>query len=136
MIGRPFRATRLQIDRARAARGGKLGAEEDVIDAQAEAALESVRAVVPPGKRALPLRKQPERVFQSEAEEFLEGLALGIAAQHLSAPRIGVVDVLVRGRNVVVAENRQARRLTELPLEPIAQGREPSELVFVLRRSD
>src|SRR5215475_3576501 len=136
MIGWSFRATRLQIDSARATAGGKLGAEQDMIDAQAEAALESVRSVVPPGKRALPLRKQPERVFQSAAEEFFESLALGIAAQHLPAPRIGVVDVLVSGRNVIVAENRQARRLTELLLEPVAKRREPSELVFVLRRSD
>src|SRR5215831_12155504 len=108
MIGRPFRAARLQIDRARAAPGGKLGAEQDVIDAQPEASLESVRAVVPPGVRVLFLGKQPECVFQSEAEEISKGLALGITAKHLSAPRAGVVDVLVGGCNVVVAENRQA----------------------------
>src|SRR5215831_9419196 len=136
MIGGPFRAARLQIDRARAAPGGKVGAEEDVIDAQAEAALESIGAVIPPGERALLLRKQPERVFQSEAKELPEGLALGIAAQDLSAPYVGVVDVLVSRRDVVVAENRQARRLTEFPLEPVAKGREPSELIFVLLRSD
>src|SRR5215831_2684755 len=105
MIGRPLRAARLQIDRASTAPGGKLGAEQDVIDAQPEVALESVRAVVPPGVRALALSKQPECVSESEPKELLEGLALGIAAQHLSAPGVGVVDVFVSWRDVVVAEN-------------------------------
>src|SRR5712691_2756522 len=131
MIGRPFKPARGDVDRARAAARRQLGPEQHVIDAQAQVALESVHAVVPPSERLLRLGKHPEAVLQSQAEETAEGFALAWTAQHLSFPGLGVVDILVGGRDVVVAEHSQTRGSLQLPAKKIVERREPIKLVTI-----
>src|SRR5712691_11695092 len=100
-----------EIDCARAAPQSELGAEQDVIDTQPEIALESIHAVVPPSEGFVRLSKHPEAVFQSQGEKLPEGPLLLGAAQDLTFPGLGIVNVLIGGRDVVVAQHREPRIL-------------------------
>src|SRR5258706_2400540 len=99
----------LDVDRRCAAPRGELGADQDMVDAQAAVAFEAVHSVVPPGERFLPLGKQPETVFQSQSKELPKGFPFPGAAQDLAFPQLRVVDVLICGCGGVVAQHREAR---------------------------
>src|SRR5690348_4864812 len=122
MIRRARQPARLHVYRARAASQSEPGAEQDVIDAQAEIAPERVHAVVPPGERFLVLAEHPEAVFQSQGENIPERLALPRAAQDLAFPFLWIVHVLVGGRDVVVAERRKQGGSAELFFEPASKS--------------
>src|SRR5467141_849466 len=111
MVGWALRSSWFEIDCARAAPQGELGAEQDVIDAQPEIALEPIQAVVPPGEGFVRLSKHPEAVFQSQRKKLSEGLPLLGAAQDLTFPGLGIVNVLIGRRDVVVAQHREPRIL-------------------------
>src|SRR5258706_15378178 len=91
----------LNVDRRCSAPQGELGADQDMVDAQAEVAFEPVHSVVPPGERFLPLGKQPEAVFQSQSKELPKGFPFPGAAQDLAFPQLRVVNVLIGGGGVV-----------------------------------
>src|SRR5258706_14213773 len=99
----------LDVDRRCATTQGELGADQDMVDAQAEVALETVHSVVPPGERFLPLGKHPEAVFQSHSKELPKGFPFPGAAQDLTFPELRVVNVLIGRGDVVVAQHREAR---------------------------
>src|SRR5713101_4644414 len=109
MVGWALHSPWFEIDCARAAPQSELGAEQDVVDAQPEIALEPIHAVVPPSEGFVRLSKHPEAVFQSQGKKLPEGLPLLGAAQDLAFPRLGIVNVLIGGCDVVVAQQREPR---------------------------
>ena len=114
MVAGPLGPARLDVDRARRARRGQRGRDQDVVDAQPPLLLEGEHAVVPPRVRALGLLEQPERVGQSQRDEAAERLLLGLAEQHLPGPLLRVVHVAILGRDVVVAEEHELRVARDL----------------------
>src|SRR5258706_13429162 len=87
----------LDVNRRCAATQGELGADQDMVDAQAEVAFEPVHSVVPPGERFLPLGKQPEAVFQSQSKELPKRFPSPGPAQLLAFPHLRAVNVLIAG---------------------------------------
>src|SRR5258706_8656740 len=120
----------LDVDRRCAATQRELGADQDMVDAQAEIAFEPVHSVVPPGERFLTLGKQPETVFQSQSKELPKGFPFPGAAQDLAFPQLRVVDVLIGGCGVVVAPPPGPRALFLLFFLPPPPSRAPVVLVL------
>src|SRR5258706_3671611 len=114
MVRWTLQSPRLDVDRRCAATQGEFGADQDMVDAQAEVAFETVHSVVPPGERLLPLGKHPEAVFQSQSKKRPEGFAFPGAAQDLAFPQLRVVNVLIGGRDLVVTPPRPPERLVLL----------------------
>src|SRR5258708_18529537 len=109
MVRWTLQSPRLDVDRRCAATQGELGADQDMVDAQAEVAFETVHSVVPPSERFLPLGKHPEAVFQSQSKELPKGFPFPGTAQDLTFPQLRVVNVLIGGGDVVVAQHPQPR---------------------------
>src|SRR5258706_3262048 len=111
MVRWTLQSPRLDVDRRCATTQGELGADQDMVDAQAEVAFEAVHSVVPPGERFLPLGKHPEAVFQSQSKELPKGFPFPGAAEDLTFPQLRVVTVLIVGGAGLVCQHHVARAL-------------------------
>src|SRR5437660_4541885 len=65
VIRRPLALARREVDGTAGAALGERRREQREVDAQAPAALESIEAIVPPGKRFLRLRKEAKRIGEA-----------------------------------------------------------------------
>src|SRR5258706_14867989 len=123
MVRWTLQSPRLDVDRRCATTQGELGADQDMVDAQAEVAFEAVHSVVPPGERFLPLGKHPEAVFQSQSKELPKGFPFPGAAQDLTFPQLRVVNVLIGGGGGVGPPHPGAESLFSLPLDAAPASR-------------
>ena len=103
-----------------------------MVDAQALVQAEAQLAVIPPAERFFGLLEQAEGVRQADVEQALQGGPFLVRDQHLAGPGDGVVHVAVIGRDIVVAHHGELRVLLRLFGQPVVQGGQPAQLVFIL----
>ena len=108
VVGRALAPSGLLVDAAGSAGLCERSRAEDEIDAQAVIAAKAEHSVVPPAEEPLLLLEEPEEVAETHVEELAEGGPLGIAAEDLAAPLLGIVDVPVLRGDVEVAEHDEA----------------------------
>src|SRR5262249_50075705 len=100
-------------------------AQQDVIDAQAEIALEGVHPIVPPAERPVRLLEQTKAVLETDVEQAAERGTLGFAEQDSALPQPRIVHIAFFGSDIAVAQQGELRMVLQLLLKPAAQGGEP-----------
>src|SRR3990172_360805 len=132
----PLQPAWSEVDRATRTSGRKFARQQDMVDAKAQVAAESIHSVVPPGKRLFRLVEQAKAVREAETEKPSERRALRLAAQHLARPGLRIMHIPVLRGDVVIARHDEpgiARKF--LPQQAFERG-EPFQFVYVLLRSD
>ena len=107
MVAGAFLGAGVQIHGRVLQRGGEGGGGEQVVDAQAEAALEHRAAIVEPGVKRAFGADLAQAVGQAQTEQGLEPAAFLVGAEDFAAPFFRVVAVGVGGGDVEVAEQNQ-----------------------------
>src|SRR5260370_39738105 len=85
--------------------------------------------IIPPGKNARFLRMQSQRVAQTDSAELLKSGALTVRAHDRAAPKLWIVNIDIRRRDIEIAADDQIDIF--LFDQAIAQSHVPFQFIFV-----
>jgi hypothetical protein len=84
---------------------GQRWTDQDEVEAQTEIATEGGQAVIPPAETGLCLVKQPKSIDQTQFQQTPQCHSLGFAAQYLSLPGFGIVNITIFRCDVEITED-------------------------------
>jgi hypothetical protein len=107
VVGGFIPASRPGVDGAGLEASIEWSARQNQIYPQTLVATKAAGAIIPPRKRLRRLLESAKGIDEPELEQAVETGPLGVAAQDLSPPRIGIVHIRIRRCDIEIAEDDQ-----------------------------
>src|SRR5947209_12884476 len=121
MVGRSFPGARRSVNGGAGRALGQPCGRPDVIDAQAEIALERAGAIVPPRELFRLVVVQAKGIYKAPVFDRCKRRALRLAEQHAVFPELRIMHVAVFGGNVEIAAQQHLLARLVLRVEELAQ---------------